>query len=54
MILALTPIITVTAMSFGGRLLPNVIEPEQLNFLSIVGTVLVVIGSMVVALRQST
>ena len=52
MILALTPIITVTAMSFGGRLLPSVIQPDRLNFLSIVGTVLVVIGSMVVALRQ--
>jgi drug/metabolite transporter (DMT)-like permease len=54
MVLALIPLITVTAMTFGGRLLPNVIQPEQLNFLSIVGTVLVVIGSMVVALQQST
>ena len=54
MVLALIPLITVTAMTFGGRLLPNVIQPEQFNFLSIVGTVLVVIGSMVVALWQST
>ena len=52
MILALTPLITVTAMAFGGNLLPNVIQPEQLNSLSIVGTILVVTGSMVVALRQ--
>lgn len=53
MILALTPLITVAAMAFGGRVLPDVIQPEQLNFLSILGTTLVVVGSMVVALRQS-
>jgi len=53
MILALIPLITVAAMAFGGSLLPDVIQHEPLNFLSIVGTILVVLGSMVVALRQS-
>jgi drug/metabolite transporter (DMT)-like permease len=51
MVMGLTPLVTVTAMALGAPLLPNLIQPEQFNFLSIVGMVLVVAGSMLVALR---
>lgn len=50
--LALVPIITVVSVQATNTLWPEVIPPESLSLLSIVGALLVVAGSMVTALLR--
>ena len=49
-VLTVVPIITVVGMKIGSHYFPGFIHPESLNTLSIVGTFMVVIGSMVTSL----
>ncbi|MFO7891670.1 MAG: DMT family transporter [bacterium] len=49
-VITTVPIITVVCMKIGSHYFPEFIEPESLNTLSIIGTFLVVIGSMVTSL----
>ena len=53
-ILALSPILTIVMMMVGARLFPGHLEPENLDFLSLLGAVLVVLGSLVAALWSSS
>jgi drug/metabolite transporter (DMT)-like permease len=52
-VLSLTPIATLLMIRIGSALWPGVVAPEQLNALSGVGAILVVAGSMTIALTQS-
>ena len=40
------PLITIASAYIGYLLLPNIIKPEQINILAMIGAVMVVIGSM--------
>ena len=51
MILASVPLATVAAMTVCSSFFPDVLEPEQLNTLSLAGAVLVVVGTMLGSLR---
>lgn len=53
MLLATVPLTTVGAMAVFAPLFPNLLQPELLNTTSILGAVLVVIGSMLGNLRKS-
>ena len=46
MLLAIVPLITVAAMAVCAPLIPDPLELERLNSTSILGAILVVIGSM--------
>jgi drug/metabolite transporter (DMT)-like permease len=48
-VVATTPLITVALMSVAARILPDYLEPERLNFASLLGAVAVVIGSILAA-----
>ena len=52
-ILALAPLVTLSAMWLTTTVVPGVLEPERLNALSIAGALLVVAGSAVCALSQA-
>jgi drug/metabolite transporter (DMT)-like permease len=52
MILATTPLITVMGMKGCAILFPGFIKPEQLNMVSILGAVLVVVGSVLCVLKR--
>ncbi len=49
-VLALTPIITLIVLRFGSYFCPHLVNYEKLTFFAVVGAVLVVIGSMTIAL----
>jgi drug/metabolite transporter (DMT)-like permease len=49
-ILAVTPIVTITSQGVSTILMPSLIAPENLGILGILGAILVVAGSMFVAL----
>ena len=51
MILAIVPLATVLAMVICSSLFPEVLEPERLNTVSLIGAVLVVVGTMMGSLR---
>lgn len=51
-VLALTPIVTLISVSSVAFLMPNLIAPERLTLLGIVGAILVVAGSIAVALGK--
>lgn len=51
-ILALAPIITLISVDIVALLFPLLIKPEHLTFLAVTGAVLVVIGSMMIALGK--
>jgi drug/metabolite transporter (DMT)-like permease len=53
-VLSLTPIATLLMISIGSALWPEVVASEQLNALSGVGAILVVAGSITIALAQSS
>ncbi len=53
-VLSLTPIATLSMIQIGSTLWPGVVAPEPLDALSGAGAVLVVTGSMTIALSQST
>jgi len=53
MVTATTPIVTVAGMGLCSLLFPGFINPEHLNLLSIVGTFLVIAGSMMSSLGYS-
>ncbi len=53
MVLAVVPLITVVDMMIMAPLVPALLQPEHLNFVSISGAVLVVIGSILGNLRRS-
>jgi len=54
-VLSLTPLVTIAAVTVGARALPALIEREQLDLVSLLGAALVVAGSMLGALgRRST
>lgn len=53
MVLAVAPLVTVVDMMIAAPLLPGLLQPENLNALSISGAVLVVIGSILGNLRRS-
>jgi drug/metabolite transporter (DMT)-like permease len=52
MVLATTPLITVVGMKIVAVVAPGFLTPEKLNFLSITGACLVVIGSVVCVMRR--
>jgi len=49
-VLALAPIVTLIAMEVVSLLVPNLIAPENITVLGVVGAFLVVAGSMAIAL----
>jgi drug/metabolite transporter (DMT)-like permease len=51
-VLALTPLVTITAVTFGARALPSLIVPEQLDAASLGGAAMVVAGSILAALGR--
>lgn len=51
-VLATSPLFTVLSMSLVERFLPNLVAPEHLNVLSLMGTFLVVVGSATCALAR--
>ncbi len=51
-VLALAPICTLVAVEVFSSLMPNLIAPEPLTILAIVGAILVVSGAMVIALGR--
>ena len=51
-VLATSPLFTVLSMSLVERFLPNLVAPEHLNLLSLMGTFLVVFGSPTCALAR--
>ena len=51
-ILSTSPVFTVAAMAILGRVAPALIVPERLNFISMIGTLLVVSGSATCALAR--
>ena len=53
MVLAVVPLITVVDMMIVSPLVPGLLQPENLGFLSVSGAVLVVIGSIFGNLRRS-
>lgn len=53
MVLAAVPLVTVVDMMIAAPLVPALLQPENLNLLSISGAVLVVIGSILGNLRRS-
>ena len=53
MVLAAVPLVTVVDMMILAPLLPGLLQPENLNLLSVSGAVLVVIGSILGNLRRS-
>lgn len=53
MVLAVVPLVTVVDMMIVAPLIPGLLQPEDLNLLSISGAVLVVIGSILGNLRRS-
>jgi drug/metabolite transporter (DMT)-like permease len=52
-VLATVPIITVATVKITTALFPDLIPPESLSMLSIAGAVLVVTGSIIMALGRS-
>jgi hypothetical protein len=50
--LALAPILTIGAMSIAARFFPDLLHPEHIPPLGLVGAILVVIGSMSIALGK--
>jgi drug/metabolite transporter (DMT)-like permease len=52
-VLSLTPIATLLMIRIGSTLWPKIVASEQINTLSALGAILVVAGSMTVALAQS-
>jgi drug/metabolite transporter (DMT)-like permease len=50
---AITPIVTFIAVDFVSAIAPQVIKPENLTFLGIIGAIMVVSGSMAIALGKS-
>ncbi len=53
MVLAVVPLVTVLDMMIVSPLVPGLLQPENLNYVSISGAVLVVIGSILGNLRRS-
>jgi drug/metabolite transporter (DMT)-like permease len=53
-VLALAPIVTLIAMESVTQLFPNLVPPEHITFLGIVGAVLVVAGSVSIALGKQS
>lgn len=53
-VLALAPIVTLISVDFGSSIAPQVIKPENLTFLAIIGAIMVVSGSMAIALGKSS
>ena len=53
MILAVVPLVTVVAMIIVSPLVPSLLQSENLNFISISGAALVVIGSILGNLRRT-
>jgi len=51
-VLSTSPVFTVAAMRIVGRFAPTLVAPESLNPLSMVGTLLVVVGSATCALAR--
>ena len=51
-VLATAPLFTVAAMRIVGRFTPDLVAPERLNALSILGTLLVVAGSVTCAVAR--
>ena len=52
-VLALTPVVTLTSVWIVSSLFPTLIAPEQLTVLGLLGAVLVVLGSMAIALGKN-
>lgn len=52
-VLALAPIVTLIAVEVTSFFLPNLIAPERLTILALVGAILVVSGSMAIALGKN-
>jgi drug/metabolite transporter (DMT)-like permease len=52
MLLAIVPLTTVAAMAVSGPLMPGLLKAEQLNGTSILGAILVVVGSMLGNIRK--
>ncbi len=53
MVLSVAPLVTVLDMMIAAPLVPGLLQPENLNIISISGAVLVVIGSILGNLRRS-
>ncbi len=53
-VLAMTPVATLLMIRIGSLLWPGIVAPEELTALSYLGAVLVVAGSMTIALGQSS
>jgi len=53
-VLALTPLVTIAAVTLGARALPSLIDREALDPLSLLGAALVVAGSMLGALGRGS
>jgi drug/metabolite transporter (DMT)-like permease len=53
-VLALAPIITLLAVDVVALLFPNLISPEYITGLGVLGAVLVVAGSMAIALGKNS
>lgn len=51
-VLAISPLFTILFIAVLGRLVPGFIAPEDLNALSIIGALIVVVGSMMTALGR--
>lgn len=49
-VLALTPLVTMASVWFVSSVMPNLIAPERLTILGVLGAILVVSGSMAIAL----
>jgi drug/metabolite transporter (DMT)-like permease len=53
-VLALAPIITLISVDSIAVLFPHLIEPENLTILAVIGAIIVVAGSMMIALGKKT
>ncbi len=53
-VLALAPIVTLISVDVGSSIMPQVIKPENLTFLAIIGAIMVVSGSISIALGKSS
>lgn len=53
-VLALAPIVTLISVDIGSSIMPQVIKPENLTFLAIIGAIMVVSGSIAIALGKSS
>lgn len=51
-VLALAPIVTLVAVWFVSVLAPNLLAPERLSFIGVVGAIAVVVGSVAIALGK--